>query len=71
MYRRLCTVRLTEVGCIHSLLRSCGLLPLTRRLSANTAGDGRCFSIELPEDEIETGRKILAHRKKQGVIGGQ
>jgi hypothetical protein len=65
MYTRLCTVPLAEVGRIHNFLRKCGLLPLTRSLSAHTpkVGGGQRYSIELPDDEIEKGRKILADHR--------
>ena len=66
MYTRLCTVPLDEVGRIHNLLRKRGLLPLTRSLSAHTpkAESGQRYSIELPDDEIEKGRQILADHRR-------
>ena len=62
MYCRLCVANdEVEAGRIHSLLRSHGLLPLTRNLSTHI----QCYSIELPDDELEKGRRILAESKRE------
>ena len=71
MYVRLCTVRLADLGRIHTLLQNYGLLPLTRSLSAHTptTSDDKCYSIKLPADDIKRGRKILAASKvEKGLV---
>ena len=63
MYVRLCTVdEAAEAGRIGFLLETKGLHPFTVCPPApeNAAGANHVYSIELPPDEIEKGRKVLA-----------
>ncbi len=66
MYSRLCTTGLAKAGRIHTLLRKCGLHPLARNPMASSSkpGDEPSVSIELPADELDKGRKILAKDEK-------
>jgi hypothetical protein len=63
MYARLCTVdKEAEAGHITSLLKAKGLHPFTV-CPSSPGGKGmtiRRYSIQLPEDEITKGRKLLA-----------
>ena len=70
MYVRLCTVRLADLGPIQTLLQNHGLLPLIRSVpdQTPTTSEDTCYSIELPADDIEKGRKILAaSRAEKGL----
>ena len=63
MYIRLCTVdEAAEAARISFLLEAQGLHPFTVCPPApeSTGIAGRSYSIELPPDEIEKGRKVLA-----------
>ncbi len=63
MYTRLCTLdQEAEAGRITSLLKSHGLHPFT--VCPSSPGSKgitiRRYSVQLPEDEIKKGRKVLA-----------
>ena len=63
MYSRLCILdEAAEAGRLSFLLEMQGLHPFTVCPPAPAGADvtTRCYSIELPEDEIDRGRKILA-----------
>jgi hypothetical protein len=61
MYSRLCRAKPSVAGRIHNLLLGHGLHPLARNPQAATTklGEDPILSIELPDDEIAKGRRIL------------
>ena len=73
MHSRLCLVPLADVERMRSLLEGKGLHPLIRIASTRTpkTGDDSCYYIELPEDEVEKGRHVLAGRKRVGGLARQ
>ena len=63
IYRKVCLIpEMADAGMVHNQLEAYGLHPLPLNISAHVtiAGADQYYYIELPEEEIEKGQKVLS-----------